>query len=372
MVIDDHSPDAIEEASHAIDTGHTPGFRSLQRSHEHLVQPQGIGAVFLDHLVRVHHVTAALGHFVRPALNANVRLLLVHEYVAAFFHHVRLNPVTRHGLAGTLDQRTSVSGFDYFGRPDQSTRCRTIGRELGFPQDDALVNQSLERFRRTDISVVEQDLVPEAGIQQVQHRVLRSADVQIDRHPSLFFDRVDESGVVVGVNKAEVVPARSGPLRHRVGFALVAPPVQGYVQPRLGSSVQRRLGSAMWSVLLQVRKIDGQILDGNRTQQPGRLTFCIQLVEDGKRLAPESLAAEQPVTQLVVRRRTPQSLRGKVVGDSLLELVGRQAVVGTRVNGGTFADKARIASQHPRPIAVRPLAGIDHGHNRKVELRANS
>ena len=47
-------------------------------------------------------------------------------------------------------------------------------------QDVALVEQPVERLDRADVAQVEQHLVPEAGVQQVQHRVLDAAHVQVD------------------------------------------------------------------------------------------------------------------------------------------------------------------------------------------------
>ena len=87
-------------------------------------------------------------------------------------------------------------------------------------EDHALVHQLLERLlRRHDADVV-QHLVPEPRIQQVQHRMLGAADVQVDRQPFLLhLLRIDSSLVVVRIDEAQVVPAASRPLRHRVRLA---------------------------------------------------------------------------------------------------------------------------------------------------------
>ena len=47
-------------------------------------------------------------------------------------------------------------------------------------EDEALVHQTLERFRRADIAKVKEHLVPEAGVKQVKYGVLRTTDVEID------------------------------------------------------------------------------------------------------------------------------------------------------------------------------------------------
>lgn len=45
-------------------------------------------------------------------------------------------------------------------------------------------------------------LVPEAGVQQVQHSMLGAAHVQVHRHPVLLRLRVDERLGVRGVDEA--------------------------------------------------------------------------------------------------------------------------------------------------------------------------
>ena len=78
---------------------------------------------------------------------------------------------------------------------------------------------------------VEQHLVPEAGVQQVEHGVLDAADVEVDTarmarslrpHPVLLDRCVDEPVLVGGVEVAQLVPARPGPLRHDVQITSVA------------------------------------------------------------------------------------------------------------------------------------------------------
>ena len=48
--------------------------------------------------------------------------------------------------------------------------------------------------------------------------VFGAADIKIDRLPVLFFFGVDESGIVVWVGIAQIVPTAAGPLGHGVGF----------------------------------------------------------------------------------------------------------------------------------------------------------
>jgi len=58
-----------------------------------------------------------------------------------------------------------------------------------------------------DVAEIEQYLVPEPRIEQVEHGMLRAADIQIDRSPVLFLVRTDECLGVLRIDITEVVPA---------------------------------------------------------------------------------------------------------------------------------------------------------------------
>ncbi len=62
------------------------------------------------------------------------------------------------------------------------------------------------------------DLVPKPGIQQVQHSVLSTADIQVHRHPVFLCFSVEHALRVGGVNEAQVVPTGACPLRHGACF----------------------------------------------------------------------------------------------------------------------------------------------------------
>src|SRR5262245_21075635 len=61
-VVDRQPPHAVEEAGHAFDAAHAPGFHLLERAHEHLVKAQAVGAVFLDDLVGIDDVARSEEH----------------------------------------------------------------------------------------------------------------------------------------------------------------------------------------------------------------------------------------------------------------------------------------------------------------------
>ena len=70
--VHDHPPGPAQEPVNAFDALHAPGLDGLERSHEHLVKPQAIGAVLGDHGVGIDHVAPALRHLVGPGVDADV------------------------------------------------------------------------------------------------------------------------------------------------------------------------------------------------------------------------------------------------------------------------------------------------------------
>ncbi len=69
------------------------------------------------------------------------------------------------------------------------------------------MNELAEWLRRRDEACIEEHLVPEARVEQVEHRVLGAADVEIDGHPVLLELRVDQYIVVYGIDEAQKIPA---------------------------------------------------------------------------------------------------------------------------------------------------------------------
>ena len=106
-VVDDHPPGAIQEAADAADAVHAPRLDGLQRAHEHLVQPQGVGPVFPHDFVGIDHVAAAFRHLIAR--------LSIFTVGSAF----RTNPSPCFSTASVLSFSV-VSGWP----PCFSTACR--------------------------------------------------------------------------------------------------------------------------------------------------------------------------------------------------------------------------------------------------------
>ena len=103
-------------------------------------------------------------------------------------------------------------------------------------------------------------------------------------------------------------------------------------------------------------QIERQVLGLQGAESAVGLPVGVQLVQDRERLAPEMLAAEEPVAELVIDRRPAQALVGQVGRDMLFELRGRQTVVAAAVDGPAVAD------ERERPSVLgsdqRPRSGL--------------
>ena len=264
-----HPPDAGEEAGDTLDALHLPGFDLLERAHEHFIEAQCVGTVIAHDIVGVDHVAARLRH-----------LLTV------------------------------------------------------LAEDQPLVDQLLERLGRGHMAEVEQHLVPEARVEQVQHRVLGAADIEID-HARLIAAPVglgllrDETRGVGRIAIAQVVPARTRPLRHGVGFAQRA---VGQTHP-VDRLRQQRIGRAGRFVVVKRRGEQRQVAFGDGV-------VMAVLPHDRERFAPITLTREQPIAQLVLH--APPAFAGRLepIDHRRLGRRGRQAVEEAGIHRGAGSGEA--------------------------------
>ena len=119
LLFHDQPPDAREEARDALDAGHRPRLRGLQRPHEHEVAAQSIRAVFGDDVVRVDDVAAALAHLLAVLAEDES---LIHEPlerlgrgdVAEVVQHLVPKPFVeqmQHGVLGAADIQIHAAGL---------------------------------------------------------------------------------------------------------------------------------------------------------------------------------------------------------------------------------------------------------------------
>ena len=283
LLIDHVPPQALQEPLGSHHRPGLPGLRLCQRAHAHLVQPEGVSAIGLVHLVRGDDVLQRFAH---------------------------LPVFTFHSLAmpGPRGPVPLPVGFD-LGRRHRLP----AGIAVGVGLDVALVEEPAEWFGGGDVPQVEQHLVPEPGVQQMQHGVFDAADVQIDTadvalapwaHPVTLHLLVDEAVVVLRIQVAHLVPAGAGPLRHHVQLTTVG--LQAVTQIQLDGRPASSAGQGRHRVgvpVLRVQGLRGVVSDlgqlhwqhrlGQRDGQP------LVVVDDREGLAPVALAAEQPVPELV-------------------------------------------------------------------------
>ena len=152
--------------------------------------------------------------------------------------------------------------------------------------------------------------MPEAGVEQVQHRVLDAADVEVDAAwivltvrlragagPVALVFQVDELFSVVRVDVAQLVPGGTCPVRHDVGVTAVLllaiaeieldiDPVSGLVQWSLwlGVGIVRVEGDRL--VVLDLWQLDRKHGLGQR------VGVTVLVIDDGEGLAPVALAGE--------------------------------------------------------------------------------
>ena len=385
LLVDHEAPQPLQEAVRADDILCSPGTRGVQRAHGHLIHAQGIGAEVAADLVRGNGVLERLAHLAVLLVDL---FALVEELTVALLHF----------SGGYVD-------------------AARIG--VGVRLDVALVKQAAVGLARGDKTEVKQYLVPEPGVEQVQHRVLDAADVEVHAARVILAARARPVTLVVQraellrvrrVDVAQLVPGRAGPLWHHVGVAVVGlltlAEVEGDFHPvsRLGQwgsgygiSVVGVEGNRV--IVFHLRQLHRQHV----LRQGVRLAVLV--VDNGEGLAPVPLAREEPVAQLVldpllavavgnepayrrlnrrvlthpvdvqallvrgvdVRRVTREGLRGHVriqhrgngQGEDLGELVVALVVSGNRHDrAGAVAGEHVISDEHRHLLAVDRVGGV--------------
>ena len=326
--VDHEAPGPLQEAVNAVDVLGLPGFLLVERPHEQFVQPQRVRAPALDHVVGVGDVQLRLRHLLDAGFERLVRAGQEHPVAA---------PV--HGV-----------GVVVLAAP--------VAEAVG--QDHPLVEQAGERLGGRDQPRVVEHLLPEAGVEQVQHRVLDAADVEIDRHPVALQLARPGRLRVLRVDVAQEVPAGPGPLRHRVRLApRLAAVRQSHDEPVVAGARQRRPAVGGGLELVEFGQFDGQVLLRHGQDLAGGLAVAVEDVEDRERFAPVALAREQPVPQPVLDAAVAVAFRDQPLDHAFLRVVDQEAVQEAAVDRGTIL--------HVR-LALPVVRRLDGAHDRQVEL----
>ncbi len=170
LLIHEAAPDALQEAVHADDVLRAPGLGLLQRTQVHLVQPKGVGAVGLADVVGGDGIAQALSHL--PVLaDDGLTAVVVRRAVAAIDDGGAALVLLGPGELGLL-----IGAFlDLVG-----VDVDAPGVGVGVGLDVALVEETAKGLGGGDVAQVEEDLVPEPGVEEVQDGVLGPADVEVD------------------------------------------------------------------------------------------------------------------------------------------------------------------------------------------------
>ena len=180
-------------------------------------------------------------------------------------------------------------------------------------QDHTVGGTLLVRLLGRHHANVIQELVPEAGVQQMQGGVLHTAVVPVHRRPVIQGFRRCQSVRIVGIHIAQEVPAGAGPLRHgiRLSLSRTATAGAGGVHP-VGHFGQGAFAGVRRLIAVYHRQAQRQLALRQRH------IAALVALDDGDRLAPVTLAAEHPVTQLEVHFLMALALCGQPFNDLLL------------------------------------------------------
>ena len=346
VLVDHQPPQPLQEAVRAHHVLGCPWPGGLQRSHRHLVDPQRVRTVSVADLVRRNRVLQALTDLAEFLEDLDVAALArEHESPVAF---------------------DDLGGW-YVGTP---------GVGVGMGLDVALVNQPPVRLAGRDVAEIVKYLVPEPRVQQVQHRVLDPANVEVHAarivgavffgsrtHPVRLVLLGAELLAVVRVGVAQLVPRTAGPLRHNVGVAGVGTQTVAQVQidvHPVSGLVQRR---GRFTVgVVRVEQDRGVILDVrefNRQHRIGqRVCAAVLVVDDGKGFPPVALPGEEPVAQFVFDPAAAPAIGLESIGDRPLGGLNIQAVEVTGVHQSAVAGVGLL----------RNVASGDHFDDRQAEL----
>src|SRR5699024_5108290 len=199
-LIDDQAPQALQEALRTDDILGCPWTRRVQRTHRHLVNTQGIRAEFLAEIIRANRVLQRLTHLAVFLID----LFTIVEELSVLLLYLSCWYIDAAGIS--------------------------VGKRL----DVALVVQATVWLLGSDMPQVKEHLVPETGVQQVQHGVLHTANIEVNTtwiiravdiwlrtSPVTFIFNIYYGLIIDRVNVAQLVEGRTCPLRHDVGITVV-------------------------------------------------------------------------------------------------------------------------------------------------------
>ena len=122
---------------------------------------------------------------------------------------------------------------------------------------------------------------------------------------------------------------------------------------------ERRIGSVAGLEVGQRRQGHRQFSLGDGADHARGAVIGVELVQDGERLAPKPLAAEEPITEFVVDGRPSEAGGAEVGGHPLEKHLGLQARVGAGRDGPTVAGE-QSAWRDRAGGGIRGFGRLDH------------
>ena len=282
-----------------------PFVSQFYRAEEHLVHTQRIGTVFLDNHVGIYDVEHRFRHlFNRPTAD----ILAVFEdklggivFRTPVLEGFHVEHVVRHDVHIHVEWGSVVLVF-------QAQRHEGIGildaiYEIASSLNHTLVHQLLERFFHNGDTQVVQELVPEAGVDQVAGSMFCTTYIEIHVLPVGIYVRGYQCCVVTRIHVAQVVGAGACEARHGVqferedGLVVYLAVLNDTVVYRVPSPLR---GMSQWRFACFGRQELGHFGQLQRQAAFGNHVGHVALIVNGERFAPVALAAEDGVAQAVV------------------------------------------------------------------------
>ena len=176
--------------------------------------------------------------------------------------------------------------------------------------------------------------MPEARVQEVQHGVLHTPDIEVHIAPVLLRCGIEGRAVVMRIHEAQVVPARAGPAWHRVSVTAGRSSISGLCAHPFRRPGQRSRAVSSGRIVIHFRQQDREL----GVRDP--VDSAILRVHDGEGLAPVPLTAKEPVPEAIGDLAPAGPLISQDLNRGGLGLCGCEAVQGAAVHRDPITRKA--------------------------------
>ena len=259
-----------------VDTVGVPRLALFHRTEEHLVEAQSVGTELLHNHVGIHHVEHRLRHLLHSPATHILAFIVQDELSgvilwAPSLESLHIQHIGTHNVHVHMDGRHII--LVLLLQSHKRVRVLDAIDKVAPALNHALVNQFLERLFLARHTHVEEELVPEAAVNQVTRSMFATAHIQIDILPILVSLLAHQSLVVVWVHIAQIVGRTARKAWHGVEFdgehrlivnlrVLHNLPVHLVPSPHR-SIAQWRFTCLRRQELVHLRQLDRQTLLGN-------------------------------------------------------------------------------------------------------------